>query len=378
MGSTKRAFVIACLGVSTLGGCGLAATRSAESGAGASAPAARAGADVAAQQIALDFANAIVQLEELSPDATLLRFPRGDGPVPVLDALRLMLAEIGYAVQRIPAGDEGAVRYRVEPARGAPDARRHELRIGEIGLRRVYRAIDDERVRPVSALFVKGADPRAIRMVDEQLFGIEPPGAAPRESPGERETPAAGTRELLARYEHLTANGEPGAGTALRTVADGWEEVGRDERGDGGSAGERAGAVLSLEPVRNVHELGHSNFADVLDARELVVEHVIGFERGSDRLDRDDVVLIDDVLARFAPDTDLIAVTGYSLGGVAGVELNREMALKRAKRVKSALTAVGVPHARVLIEGYWADAVDDERVPGRAAVVRLSRRAPPS
>ena len=341
--------------------------------ASAGAPRTGGSARVAEQQIALDFANAIMQIEALAPEDTLLRFARADRGAPVLDALRVMLAEAGYAVQRVAGdGGENTVRYRVDPQADEPDARRHEVSIGEIGLRRVYRDDGGERVRPASALFVRGADPRSIRMVDEELFGIEPPIGTPGETPGpDGDSPTAAPGGLLASYEHLIAGNADVE--ALRTVA---ADIGSGggSGGDGGDGPASGRGRVSLQPVRNVAELGESNFASVIGTRELVVEHVVDFERASDRLDRRDVALIDDVLERFDPATDLIVVTGYSTGGAASVTRNREMAMRRANRVKGALTAVGVPHERVLIEGYWAETSGTEGVPGRAAVMRLSRR----
>ena len=135
--------------------------------------------------------------------------------------------------------------------------------------------------------------------------------------------------------------------------------------------GERS--ALTLAPVRNVHELGRSNYADTFAGMGGVVDHVVDFGRDSDRLDARDVALIDEVIERFDADTDLVAVTGYSVGGRPGLEPNRRMALRRARRIRDALTAVGVPPGRVLVEGFWAE----DPVPGelqRAAHVRLLRR----
>ena len=337
----------------------------------------RNGLDLSSQQVALDFANAIRQIEALAPERTLLQFVRDDAGEPVLDALREMLAQTGYGIRRVdsPADVERLVTHRVVTTDGA--ARQHEVSIGRIGLRRSYRETGTGRVRPASALLVKGADANAIRMMDDVLFGLEPnPGGEDagggERSPGPEGAPAAPALpgQLLASYGHLLAGDGAGADDEMLQHVSrappseetlGVPDAQIDPTGPGdsvsadgsapASAASGGGDAFKLAPVRNVRELGRSNYADTLAAMSDVVEHLVDFPRGSDRLDARDVALIDDVLARFDADTDLIAVTGYSVGRSPDIEFNRAMALQRARRVRDAFTAVGVPVGQVLVEG---------------------------
>lgn len=340
------------------------------------------GTDLSSQQVALDFVNAIRQIEALAPEQTVLQFVNGGNDEPVLVALREMLAQSGYAIRRVATREsaERLVTHRVVAADGS--ARQHEVSVGDIGLRRAYRALGTGRVRPASALLVKGADANAIRMMDDVLFGLEQPddgmdGTAEGRSGG---APAGPTLpgQLLASYGHLLAAAEEApADEVLRRVSDAPPLVSTAAGGDVAAAatGDGGGSAIELAPVRNVRELGRSNYADTLAGTSVVVDHVMGFPRGSVRLDAADVTLIDEVIDRFDAGTDVIALAGYSLGGSAGVEFNRRMALRRAQRVKEALTAVGIPSGQVLVEGFWADEpVADE--PNRAVRMRLLRRAP--
>ena len=333
---TRRAAVAFAAGIALTSAAGCAVSRSASPGVPAEdAASAPPRASVADQQVALDFVNAIVQLIE--DDTVPLSFPVEErGEQPVLDTMRTMLAESGYV---IGGADGRAMRHRVAEIDSAGERlRRHDVAVGSVELRRSYRRTGAGTVLPASALYVRGADAASVRMMDEKLFGAVTGDG--------RALPPVLADELLASYRHLFAD------TAV---------VG-------------AGAIATLAPAANVRELGRSNYASWLDALDTVVEHGLTFAPGSDRLDATDVALIDDVLGRFEAATDVVSIVGYSSGGSAGPETNREMAMRRADRVREALTAVGVPADRVFVEGYWSESVEDG-VPSRGAVLSLRRGA---
>lgn len=322
----------------------------------------------AADQIAFDFANALMQIGILQKDDVVFAFPRDSAnEARVVATLRGLLDEAGYATRRGGSDSRYAVRHHVQSmnANGSV-AIRHELAVGRIELRRRYRVTDDAGARPLGTLFVRGTDARRIRLIDDRLFGIgsgttDEPAARDRWPVGDRLTPA----ELLARRP-MIARG--------RSVDDGDTtlEPGARSPGDGLPIDLDA---LALPRTYNVRRLGASNYTDLLATFEPVVEHLLDFASGSDRLDQADVVLIDDVLSRFDANRDILILTGFSIGGSAGAAQNRDLALRRAERVRNAFARTGLPATRVLIEGYWATAASEPGVPARAVRVLLLRHA---
>ena len=105
----------------------------------------------------------------------------------MLDALRRMLGDAGYAIRQVAhdVGDgigtdtgERAVRHSVATVgTGTDAAERHEVAVGDARFRRAYRTTGADRVVPASALFVRGLDGVSIRTIDDALF--EPPPRAP-------------------------------------------------------------------------------------------------------------------------------------------------------------------------------------------------------
>ena len=209
----------------------------------------------AERRIAIDLANAVSQL--IDADAAPLAFApdaRTD-PEPVFAVLRAVLGEAGYTLVYTAdsAAGKRAVSYRAvaTEGEGEPAARRHELAVGALQLRRSYRVDEAGAVEPTSALFVRGvdrdADPDAPRLIDGQLFGTD-------EDDG---TPPAPAGSLLARYAGLLDDGAarppttPPADGGARRRADPGADTGADPGADPGAgpgAGPAAGPAAVPPP----------------------------------------------------------------------------------------------------------------------------------
>ena len=151
------------------------------------------------------------------------------------------------------------VTHRVTDTADA--TQRHQVSIGRIGLRRTYRANGSGRVMPVSATARAGRrrddDPhdgrRAVRARSETGRGRR----------RERPWPHAGREGAAARVAGELR--QPCLPTRRNDPA----------RAPAPAAGERS--TLTLAPVRNVHELGRSNYAGTLADMDGVLDHVVDF-----------------------------------------------------------------------------------------------------
>ncbi len=157
-------------------------------------------ASIADQQVALDFVNAITQL--VRADAAVLNFPPPEDEVgPVLSTIRVMVERAGFATEQTTASPGAqTVRYRVGDVQLAgANARRHDIAIGRVELQRSYRSTGTGMVLPVSALYIRGADASAVRMMDEELFGAGNSG-------NERGRPSTLPDVLLTNYRYLLSD----------------------------------------------------------------------------------------------------------------------------------------------------------------------------
>lgn len=190
----SRTAVLACVAsvaLASVAGCASPARPVPAEPAAAVEP---ARASVADQQVALDFVNAIVQL--VDADAPPLRFLPDEGEGAVLGTIRTMLGQAGYGVE--PATEERGervVRHRADVIESeGRRVRRHDVTVGDVELRRSYRSTDAGTLLPASALYVRGADAASVRMVDEELFGVDGAGDG---------LPPALPDELLIDYRYL-------------------------------------------------------------------------------------------------------------------------------------------------------------------------------
>ena len=184
--------------------CAVAVSLAQLTGCATSAPSASVGspaavepvpANVADQQVALDFVNAIVQL--VGTDAAPLHFRPDAGEEAVLGTIRTMLGQAGYRIEPAAEGQgDQLVRHQAAVIEsGGERLRRHDVAVGDIALRRSYRSTGTGTLLPASALYVRGANAASIRMMDDALFGID--GA------GDDGPPPALPDELLVSYHYL-------------------------------------------------------------------------------------------------------------------------------------------------------------------------------
>lgn len=270
------------------------------------------------RRVAKGFVDALVQLPGYSPLETTLAFERRElANDPFLRALRAELASRGYGVRvSTTLGGENTVSHTAE--RGDDGELTRTLAFGDAQMRRRFAQTADRQWRPSSSLFIRGADASRVR-IDESVVA------------------SAVDVTRAARIETPPAT-DPSA----------------------------------LPTPRNVAELGTSNYAGVFENYANVAELILVFPNDSMVLGPANKQRIQDTVAAVDPERDLFSIIGCSFGKTALENGNEVLATGRANRVKEELLFAGVPSERVLDEGCWAGA-PEENFPGRGVVLTVKR-----
>lgn len=293
--------------------------------------------------IAADFVNAMRQIPSLLPATTTVQLLRSQSDDELIKAFRGALVRTGYGVRWVhePSG-KVLLQYRQETTNESDtfDQLRFDIAVGNIELRRSYTDVVSNQVQPVTPLYVRGADATQVVLDDSDLFtvkSIQAVESAPLTLP-ESVSPLSGLLSNVDAANSLTV----------------------------------AGLVSSQ--AQNVLDLGGSNFAHALSEYDILFEQVLTFPNDSLRMGNTNKKLVDVLVTRFNPATDIFSVLGCSIGPTNLKNGNAALALGRASRVREALLFAGVDRNKIFDEGCWAGDSSGTTLPGRGVVLTLNRK----
>ncbi len=294
--------------------------------------------------VTADFVNALRQIPGLAPVRTtvnMLTERRNDA---FSLSIRQALDDAGFAVRWTGVdATEHLLSYRREQeASFDGDERvRFDLALGSIELRRTYLIPRVGKVRPVTPMYVKGADASAILLDDGVFDESSAPGA-------------------LATLPLLTVPVDENPLPSLLPSALSGKPL--------------TWPLIALPEVQNVFELGGSNFRTSLARHEILAEQILTFPNDSLRLGKINKQLIAGLVDQFDPTRDIFSLVGCSLGPTQVKGGNAALALGRAGRVREALLFSGVSQDKILDEGCWAGDGAATTLPPRGVVITLNRQ----
>ncbi len=135
-----------------------------------------------------------------------------------------------------------------------------------------------------------------------------------------------------------------------------------------------SGLNSSRVETGNIFHTGESNFASILQNRQLVSQQFIVFGNDSLVLGRPNKLLLEQVVLQKLQTSDLINIIGCSTGPTSLTIGNEGLALGRAERVTEALLAEGVARERILDEGCWAPEAGATDLPNRGVMLEIWRQ----
>ena len=298
---------------------------------------------IAMSVVSSDFVNAMRQIPSLEPALStvqLLRTQMDDG---LIQAFKSTLEQAGYGVRWVGQPDaNNLLQYRREEIQAESGAEqiRLDVALGDVELRRTYSGLHIDQIQPVTPLYVRGADATHVVLDDAEFFGsdsIATIEAGPLSVP-ENINPLSGLVTSVSTANSLTTS------------------------------------TIAPTQAENVFDLGGSNYASALSEHDVVVEQVLTFPNDSLRMGGTNKRLLNELVTRFDPKTDLFSVIGCSLGPTKLKSGNAALALGRASRVREALLFAGVDQHKILDEGCWAGDSPSSTLPRRGVVVTLNRQ----
>ncbi len=329
--------------------------------------------------IALDFVNALVQIPSLSPVTTTINVLSTDRNDEFTQSMQAALQTAGYGIRWVEDyHGEHLLQYRHE--REAGDIRAHrdlfEVAVGAVELRRTYAIGNDNRISPLTPLYVRGTDASHI-VLNDAAFGTLPVranGAAAAGSGG----PAASVAPVPLRPVDTPSGSITSSPLSGLTSTVSGQPTIADAANPLNPAVSRVPPLslplVALPRVENVFELGGSNFEDLLAGHNVVQDQSLVFPDDSLRLGPSNKLLVEQIATQFNPDTDMFSLLGCSVGPTALAGGNAALALGRASRVREALLFAGIPAERILDEGCWASDSSDKRLLKRGVVITLNRK----
>lgn len=330
-GSTWRVGVVFAM-AAVLGACSLSPWRS----DGISRTGANGGTDSLTDDyprssvVALDFVDAMVELDEIDPAVTTFFTDRPTSRFGEIFVSALQSA--GYDL-RLGRSDDGMrLDYTVssQAAESDTEANRYifQVNAGMLRLKRSYE-VDVAGVRPTGEMLLHGSA-GASRMSQTARSRVVTPASAAVSS----SATAAVT---------LTKLPEPVA--ARRDAAS----------------------------KRNLYVSGLSNYADILASYDTLRRDIMVFPNDSLYMGSDNKQLAQRIVDGFDANRDVISLIGCSHGSTALDNGNEILANGRSLRVKEEFTLAGIDAELVLDEGCWASRHFD-RMPARGVVVTHKRR----
>lgn len=294
--------------------------------------------------VGADFVNALRQVPGLAPVHTtvnMLAERRNDA---FSLEIRQALDDAGFAVRWTGANaTEHLLSYRREQEASLASAERvrFDVALGSVELRRTYLIPLVGNVRPVTPMYVKGADASAI-ILDDGVF----------DDPSSSRALATSPLLTVPVDENPLPSLLPGALTGNQLT---WP-------------------LIALPEVQNVFELGGSNYRESLARHEILAEQILTFPNDSLRLGKINKRLIAGLVEQFDPTRDVFSLVGCSLGPTQVKGGNAALALGRAGRVREALLFSGVSQDKILDEGCWAGDGAATTLPPRGVVITLNRQ----
>ena len=338
----------------------------------------------AGELIATDFVNALRQLSSLPSNTTTVEFQTSSKSDPFSLAMQSAFRQAGYGIRWIDnEASNSLFQYRLvsEDEAGSVSRDTYELAVGAIEMRREY-AVDVNRVQPLSPLYVRGTDASGLELNDDIFKSsgtvqVAEAGVAPDQS--SQQTAAVEINAVPINPPLDISRQTSSATLGLKNVSP--LSVPSDANPLDPNVGRAASGrslslpLTALPRVENVFELGVSNFEDVLAGHSTITEQVLTFANDSMRLGDRNKRLVDQMVNRFDPQTDVFSVVGCSMGPTQIKGGNAALALGRAGRVVEALRFAGVDDEHILDEGCWAADEAIEHLPRRGVVLTLNRRA---
>lgn len=324
--------------------------------------------------VANDFVNAMKQLGELAPSSTTVELLHTDNDN-FTRALERALRDNGFGLRRVnDAGGNSLLQYRYDNESTSRGFQRdlYEVAIGSIEMRRTYLTDGNRSLSPVTPLYIRGADASKVELNDSVFTDL----------PADQSTVAASDTTVAKQTAKspATASASTQSVTTHSLVTSSPLSVPPQANPLGPIAKTSATSnalglpLLTLPQVKNVFELGNSNYESALLDHHIVAEQILTFANDSLRLGQVNKVFIDRLVEKFDERSDVFSVIGCSLGPTQLKSGNAALALGRAGRVKEALLFAGIAEANILDEGCWAGDSGTINMPRRGVVVTLKRK----
>lgn len=328
--------------------------------------------------ISTDFVNALRQLPAVSPDGTTVALLQSSYQDVFVQAMHRALKKQGYGIRWVEDGEsQYLLQYRKDTeAKNKLTVRDvYEVAFGYIEMRRTYLTDAGNKVRPATPLYVRGIDASGI-VLNDDIFDVvasKPVVQGDALQPIPDKTLAT---RIPAEQQPSSSDSAPQSSITLQND----QTLPRDANPLRGLVADASGGaplglpLVALPRIENVFELGGSNYEDILAGHKIVVEQILTFPNDSLRLGTVNKKLIDQLVSRYNPQSDVFSVIGCSLGPTRVSGGNAALALGRASRVVEALLFSGVAQDSILDEGCWAGHSEEKTLPRRGVVLSLNRK----
>jgi len=337
------------------------------------------------QRIADDFVHALRQIPTHPPAQTTIQLQRIEPKDAVGSAFKAAFESGGYGVRLVDIdASDNFFQYRIEDESITSLSGRHrfEIAIGSVEMRRTYGGLLNNTVRPLTPMYVRGADASQI-VLNDSAFASGIAAAQTIDNDAFKQTPSSSDAEVL--DSPLPTTDKPVAEQMLAATVDVPieriplsvpDEVNPLQNMVSAQidAGSFSLPPVALSQVQNVFELGSSNYVDVLSDFTVVAQQILTFANDSLRLGEINKQLVENMVTQYEPALDIFSVIGCSMGPTAIQQGNAALALGRASRVREALLFAGVNKDKILDEGCWAGDSEGNALPRRGVVLTLNRK----
>jgi len=285
----------------------------------------------ALSKVAQDFVHALQQIPSHLPASTTIQIPRTDTADSITQSFKAAFESGGYGVRIVDVvASDNVFQYRLEDESidDASGRHRFEIAVGDLEMRRTYGGLLISNVHPVTPLYVRGADASQVILNDAAFVASSQDKLSTTSKPLDEiatstpinpgaltDGPSAQTSEtfVAARIdEPLEIIRETQSRTPL-SVADEINPLQNMVSAQYG-AGTFSLPLVALPEVQNVFELGTSNYIDVLTELEIVAQRTLTFPNDSLRLGNINKQLVENMVTRYQPSTDVFSVIGCSMG----------------------------------------------------------------
>lgn len=306
-------------------------------------------------------ASDIVQItEQIFPAfSTTLQFTANQSD-PLLEHFARTFANLGYGVQQVNA-DQGShhFTYMLEEQTNDNDVPFLQLNasIGGAEVSRDYKVASNGTVSPASAVRLSGTRmPVEVADTTTERFKVRDDNFS---------------KVVYVASLNLDEQAPPLISLITNDIVN---QVSSNSTGVNSNSPSFSGLNSSRVETNNIFHTGESNFASILQNRELVSQQFIIFGNDSLVLGRPNKLLLEQVVLQKLQSSDLINIIGCSTGPTSLNIGNEGLALGRAERVTEALLAQGVARERILDEGCWAPEAGVTDLPNRGVMLEIWRQ----